>query len=177
MSLRAEPIEDVIVRAAVAGDVRALEWDGTFRAHRALIEEAFARQERGEVSMIVADLRGELVGQIWIDFTKHGGQGIGVLWALRVVPRLQGLGIGTRLLREAEREVARRGLHTLELGVELTNDRARALYERLGYRALRKTRESFTYATPEGERVDVTIETWTMRKPAPRAGAAKRAEP
>ena len=44
----------------------------------------------------------------------------------------RGLGIGTRLIEELERRAAASGIQTMSLSVESAN-RARGLYERLGY--------------------------------------------
>ncbi|WP_322768829.1 GNAT family N-acetyltransferase [Frankia sp. Cr1] len=54
--------------------------------------------------------------------------------ALGVWPlQLQSQGIGTALITSAERLVEQRGFHRVGLGVADDNDRARALYLRLGY--------------------------------------------
>ena len=54
--------------------------------------------------------------------------------AVTVAPELRSQGIGTALIREAERRVAPRGLACVGLAVGVDNPRARSLYERLGYR-------------------------------------------
>jgi len=58
--------------------------------------------------------------------------GAGTLWQLTVHPALRSCGIGTILIRAAEQRIRARGLCRAELGVEELNQRARALYERLG---------------------------------------------
>lgn len=55
------------------------------------------------------------------------------LRSLAVEPRAQGRGLGTRLITWAERLLAAEGCDHVVLGVEDDNDRARVLYERLGY--------------------------------------------
>lgn len=47
--------------------------------------------------------------------------------------RPQGQGIGTATIGAAENEAARRGASVVGLAVEVDNDGARRLYERLGY--------------------------------------------
>lgn len=66
-----------------------------------------------------------------IDYVPHPGAGS--LWQLSVHPALRSCGIGTVLVRAAEQRILARGLDRAEIGVELSNPRARALYERLGY--------------------------------------------
>jgi N-acetylglutamate synthase-like GNAT family acetyltransferase len=55
--------------------------------------------------------------------------------AITVAPRLRSRGVGTELIREAERRVRARGISRVGLAVGLDNPRARSLYERLGYEA------------------------------------------
>jgi ribosomal protein S18 acetylase RimI-like enzyme len=54
---------------------------------------------------------------------------------IAVVPRFRGLGIGSRLIEAAVEEARRRGCVKLTLEVLEGNTRAKALYERLGFRA------------------------------------------
>ncbi len=44
--------------------------------------------------MLVADDCGYPVGQVWIDLERQASERTAVLWALRVIDRVQGLGIG-----------------------------------------------------------------------------------
>ena len=57
---------------------------------------------------------------------------------LAVLPEYRRLGIGRRLMEEAERIAAARGIPTVELHVWEVNDQARAFYDRLGYRTIRR---------------------------------------
>jgi ribosomal protein S18 acetylase RimI-like enzyme len=47
----------------------------------------------------------------------------------------RGMGVGTALLRAVAEEATRRGLETVQLDVIDTNPRAKALYEKVGFRA------------------------------------------
>ncbi|WP_327072778.1 GNAT family N-acetyltransferase [Kitasatospora purpeofusca] len=76
--------------------------------------------------------------------------GAGTLWQLGVHPALQSCGIGTLLVRSAEQRISARGLALAELGVEESNPRARALYERLGYRAFGSELESWDVEAEDG---------------------------
>ena len=93
--------------------------------------------ERGEeVLFLLAFANGRPVGRLGIDFGRKRNEGIVHLWAFGVLPTLQRLGIGTALMREAERSVASAsgGATVVEVGVDEGNERAAALYRRLGYR-------------------------------------------
>ena len=54
-----------------------------------------------------------------------------------VAPAARGRGVGTRLLQAIAEEAAARGYAEVRLEVIDTNNRARALYERRGFRAIR----------------------------------------
>lgn len=66
-----------------------------------------------------------------IIFDEHPGAG--ALIQLCTVEELRGLGIATHLIRAGEEVIKKRGLSKGIIGVEDSNPKARALYERLGY--------------------------------------------
>ncbi|MFL6602267.1 MAG: GNAT family N-acetyltransferase [Steroidobacteraceae bacterium] len=116
-------------------DLPALEWMGLFSNQREIIRDTYTRQQRGEALMLLGMSNEYPLAQAWLDFTKRGSWQRPRVWALRVFPPLQGLGIGTWMLRAAEAVAKSRGARELELGVEKTNIDAQRLYDRLGYRA------------------------------------------
>jgi hypothetical protein len=103
MALTFELPARFVIRACEERDLDNLEWFGIFKAHRAIFHEAFRRHRAGENPMLVLDLGGFPVGQVWIDLMKKRAQSTGVLWALRVFPIFQGMGLGYVLAGE-ERE-------------------------------------------------------------------------
>jgi ribosomal protein S18 acetylase RimI-like enzyme len=159
-TLRAE----IAIRPCERGDLPGLEWYGLFSAHREVFRDAFARQERGEDLMLLAVLNGFPVGQTWIDLARRRAESAGLLWAVRVYPFLQGMGIGTRLLRAAEEALRARDYEWAEIGVEKSNPRARRLYERQGYRIVGELREEFRFTRPDGEAASEALEEWVLRK-------------
>jgi ribosomal protein S18 acetylase RimI-like enzyme len=156
---------DVTLRVCRAADLRKLEWFGWFTRHRSFIEEAFRRQQLGEVIMVVAEANGFPVGQVWIDLVRNAERGAGLLWALRVLPGLQGGGVGTRMIAYAEALLRARGLAFSEIGVERHNRQARRLYERLGYQVSHAERHTIEYETPGGKRDRMRVDEWILRKP------------
>jgi GNAT superfamily N-acetyltransferase len=157
------PLE-VVIRTTREEDLEGLEWFGMFTPHRKLIREAFERQERGEVVMLVAEVNGFPAAQAWVDLARKAVLSVGYLWAVRVLPAFQGKGIGTRLLAAAEEVVRARGLAAVEIGVEKDNPAARRLYERVGYHVAREEYEEYEYTTPEGARMRIPVDQWMMRK-------------
>ena len=153
--------------------MRRLEWFGWFTPHRRILEEAFARHQRGENVMLLAIAGDFPVGQIFVDLTRKADESVALLWAFRVLPGFQGAGIGGSLLTLAESVAASHGHGQSEVGVALHNADARRLYERRGYRPHDMIRESVRYRTPEGSARVMRLHELVLRKPlAPRDAQA-----
>ncbi len=73
---------------------------------------------------------------------------------LAVAQRLRSQGIGTALIRAAEHLARTRRLPAIGLGVDETNTRAAALYERLGYRPVAPYVDRWAYVDRGGLRVE-----------------------
>ena len=160
------PLElELKIRHCARQDLSQLEWFGLYTEHRQLIEDAFRRQQAGEVIMLLADLDGFPVGQAWLDLTARSADSVGVIWALRVFPLLRNHGIGSRLMIAAERLLFEKGYRWSELTVDQQEPRARRLYERLGYRWLGSTEGLLSYTTPEKKSVALNLQLWILRKP------------
>lgn len=115
-----------------ATDLTDLDWSGG-PEHLRVVAHAIQAAYAGEVELRVAHLdNGRLLALGGVDFRPDLESGL--LWMLAVDERFQSLGIGTRLVRELEGAVVRRGRSVARLTVELDNPRAAALYQRLGYR-------------------------------------------
>jgi GNAT superfamily N-acetyltransferase len=153
------------IRHCARQDLPQLEWFGLYTEHRQLIEDAFRRQQAGEVIMLLADLDGFPVGQAWLDLTTRSADSVGVIWALRVFPLLRNHGIGSRLMIAAEQLLFEKGYRWSELTVDQHEPRARRLYERLGYRSSGSTEGLLSYTTPEKKSVALNLQLWILRKP------------
>lgn len=121
---------EIRIRRCRKTDLPTLEWFGLFDP--GCLSRQYRRQNRGEAGMLIAEANGVASGQVWVEFPRIDDR-IGVLWALRVFPNLQGLGVGTRLIKAGERLIRRRGGREVELEVHPENVSAKRLYERLGY--------------------------------------------
>lgn len=155
----------VRIRVCLEEDLEALEWFGLFTEHREIIHNTYRAQERGEMLMLVAETNGFPSGQAWLNLAEKRAQDRGCLWALRVLPALQKLGIGTRLLAAAEDALRNRGFTSIELGVEKDNPGARRLYERLGYQEEYERSSEYSYTTPTGELRSIPITECILSKP------------
>jgi ribosomal protein S18 acetylase RimI-like enzyme len=138
---RESELVGVDVRAASAEELPSLERElpmATPSRHR----DCLAQQADGVVTYLVAWHRASPVGHGLIHWPgpretalAERLPGCPEIYNLGVREDLRSRGIGTRLLRELERLALERGRPRVGLGVALANARARALYERLGYRA------------------------------------------
>jgi GNAT superfamily N-acetyltransferase len=150
-----------IFRFGCAADAAKLEWNGAFTAHRQIIAQAFLSQARGEGLVLIAEIGGFPVAQLWV---KLNPGSLPRLWALRVMTGCQGLGLGRRLLRFGEQMVIQRGHETCEIGVEKSNGAARRLYESVGYRTSYEQVERYSYVTPWGEVRSGIAKQWILQK-------------
>jgi ribosomal protein S18 acetylase RimI-like enzyme len=157
------PVE-LTVRGCTEEDLPKLEWFGMFSEHREILAEAFLRHRRGDNPMLVLALRDFPVGQVWVDLEKKREASTGVLWALRVFPLFQGMGLGAVLVEEAEALLCRRGYAVAEIGVERHNTRALRLYERLGYRLVGEACEEYSYTRPDGVHINALADQWLLQR-------------
>jgi ribosomal protein S18 acetylase RimI-like enzyme len=145
----------LLIRFASASDLSAMEWDGEYRRFRRLYEQAFEDALNGRRLILLADLEGQMVGQIIVQLgTSHPGipegEVTGYLHAFRVRPAHRGQGVGTALLEEAEQQLRARGFRQVAIAAAKDNPRARRLYERLGYSAIAEDPGEWAYVDDQG---------------------------
>lgn len=144
------------VRAADAGDidalraagVEAMNWTGEarFTLEDYLSQPKLSRYlegwpRGGDVGVVAETAAGTPVGAAWCRFLAADDAGYGFVrddipeLTIGVQPGHRGAGIGTALLEGLLGEAAARSIPAISLSVEDGN-RARALYERLGFRTV-----------------------------------------
>ncbi len=119
--------------------------------------ERYARQQKGEVVYLVALCEGQPVGHALLKW--HGSQDAPVASHLEfacpdiedvfVLAEFRSQGIGSQLLGFAEQLAIDHGYVHVGLSVAKTNESARRLYERLGYKDAR-----FGEYSEQGESID-----------------------
>ncbi|QIS41108.1 GNAT family N-acetyltransferase [Clavibacter capsici] len=131
------------VRALAASEVGRLEREEP--PGRGFVRAMWELQEAGGSTLLVA-----WDGERPLGFGQLDLRGaVPELRNLRVDEAARGRGAGTAIIREAERQVGPGG--RLTVGVGLDNPRARALYERLGYRGTGEmTTTSYEYVDDDG---------------------------
>ncbi|WP_041822114.1 GNAT family N-acetyltransferase [Streptomyces davaonensis] len=117
----------------------------------------FARQEAGDCAYLVAWLDGRPVGHAEMRWTgcadpqvRDATKGCPEVGGLEVAAELRSRGIGTALVRAAEKLARERQLTVVGIGVGKDNPRAAALYERLGYRPLTDYLDRYAYEDHDG---------------------------
>ncbi|HUB70757.1 MAG TPA: GNAT family N-acetyltransferase [Acidimicrobiales bacterium] len=122
-------LADVVIEATRAQGRWPKDFDeAEWRARFLTWTEGQVGGELPDSTTSVIELGGEPVGRLRV---VRDGQRI-ELSGIQLLPRVQGRGIGTRVIEELEAEAVKSGL-PLELAVERDNPRARMLYERLGF--------------------------------------------
>jgi ribosomal protein S18 acetylase RimI-like enzyme len=150
------------IRDLTPEDLPSCGWSGS-KLHLASVARELERARRGEVDYLAACPPSGLPVAIGgVDFAEN--LGAGTLYQLSVHGALQSCGIGTILIESAERRILARGLHRAELGVEESNPRARALYDRLGYVAYGRAPDSWDEQAPDGTIVRYETVCTLMRK-------------
>jgi ribosomal protein S18 acetylase RimI-like enzyme len=163
--------DDFVVRPMEERDLPDLEWNGTFVHFRRLFRQAFEDMRLGTRYLLVMEHRAsrEIVGQVFIQWSSSDprfadGRRRGYLYALRIKPAYRGRGLGTRMIRAAEEALRRRGMDTVSIGVEKDNPRARALYERNGFRIIADDPGRWSYVDHLGNKQEVVEPAWLMEK-------------
>ncbi len=151
----------IVIRSVRAEDLPKLEWFGAFAHFRQLYQRTWRDHQAGRRLMLVADLNGFPVGQVWLDVIPSD---YAYLYALRVMEPLQGVGIGSRLIASAEALARSHSYRQIQLAVEKSNARARRLYERLGYRVFSQRVDVWSYTDHHGETHWVQEDVFGMRK-------------
>lgn len=121
-----------------AGELSRIERDLPFHSHEQWLEW-LTRQERGSITLFTAWWNGAGIGHAMIAWAPHGDPYVeraGCPWIYDVLthPDYRSRGVGAAMLRACEEAARQRGEVVIGIGVSVTNTRARALYERLGYR-------------------------------------------
>lgn len=143
-----EVVLKLSARDLVPGDLASCGWSGS-EYHLAGVAKQLERVRLGEVDYLAVCPATDIpVAKGGVDYRVK--EGVGTLWQLAVHPALQSCGIGTFLVDAAEQRIRNRGLERAELGVEESNPRARALYERLGYVAFDRQPDSWDERSPDG---------------------------
>jgi GNAT superfamily N-acetyltransferase len=156
-------------RLAREEDLPKLEWYGEYLHFRRVFRRAYDDQLAGRRLMLLADVNGWPVGQVFIQLESYNdfgspGELRGYLYSLRVMDAFQRQGIGTALIQEAESLLIERNYHTISIAAAKENPGARRLYERLGFHVFTEDAGRWHYVDHEGKTRQVVEPCWVLEK-------------
>ncbi|HUE88386.1 MAG TPA: GNAT family N-acetyltransferase [Vicinamibacterales bacterium] len=154
---RAESLDSIIVRDAVAADIPALAelhvitWNATYRTSRGPSvstrarqwTEVFGKQPRRDFVVVLEDRNGRLIG--FAAGKPDHGEFAGQLSKMYLRWEYHGLGLGRRLMAETARRFLDRGIKSFVLFAERSNPTI-GFYDRMGGERLIDERGLFTGA-------------------------------
>jgi ribosomal protein S18 acetylase RimI-like enzyme len=132
--------------------------------HLRHVAEAVARVEGGEVDYLaVRNAEGVPLAIGGADYTARP-EAV-TLWQLSTHPDHRSRGLGSRLIAALEQRARARGYTQARLSVERDNVRARALYERIGYRVVGSSVERWQTCDEHGREVTHHADCIELAKP------------
>ncbi|GAC1357254.1 MAG: hypothetical protein NVS4B8_27650 [Herpetosiphon sp.] len=151
----------LVIRSVQHEDLARLEWFGMYARFRDLYQRTWNDHLQGTRLMIVADVNGFPVGQVWVDVTPFE---FAYLYAFRVFDPFQGVGIGSQLMDMAEQIAVMHGYREIRLAVERNNPRAQQLYERHNYQIFNQRVDVWSYTDEFGRVQWVEEDVYGMHK-------------
>jgi len=144
---------DIVVRKATAADIGTIYRTDQlcFPPGISFDEDSFFIYLNDPSSInLVAELEEEMAGFVIL---RRYSKSRANLVTIDVTPRLQGCGIGTSLMDEAERMAKKSGIDMIVLQVAVDNERAMEFYTRRGYARARRLRNYYQNG----------VDAWEMR--------------
>jgi GNAT superfamily N-acetyltransferase len=153
-------------RLATEVDLPKLEWMGQYIHFRRVFRYTFEEQQRGTRLMLVADVNNYPVGQIFMILRNvdEWNEERGYFYSLRVMDPFQGIGIGTKLMKEAEALLVNHEVYSASIAAAKDNPQARKLYEKLGYKIYTEDDGYWSYVDHLGHTIYVHEPCWMLEK-------------
>jgi ribosomal protein S18 acetylase RimI-like enzyme len=126
-----------------------------------------ARQ--GRRILFVAEIEGEIVGQIFVQISHHRSSQedisrTGYLQSFRIKLPFRNRGIGTRLIYQAEEALKERGFTRAIIAVAQDNQDAHRLYERHGYSVFSEDPGVWSFIDDQGLPQNISEPAYLMEK-------------
>ena len=150
------------VRPLTRDDLVSITWAGT-PTHLRHVAAELDRVASGDVVYLAVCGQTDLPLAIgMVDFTRRPGAGN--LEQLVTMSAVRSLGLGSKLVMALETAIRERGLTRATLNVEGDNDRARGLYERLGYRVVGREALEWDQENARGQIERYHTNAWLMER-------------
>lgn len=159
----------VLIRHVTEADLLALEWEGEYRKYRRIYRRAMEDARRGRRILFVAEIGGEIVGQIFVQLSHYRSNqehisSTGYLQSFRIKPPFRNHGIGSHLIYQAEKALKERGFKRAIIAVAQHNHDARRLYERHGYSIFREDPGEWSFIDDQGLPQHISEPAYLMEK-------------
>ena len=157
------------IRTATNNDLPGLEWEGEYRRYRQIYRRALNEANRGRRILLVADMEGKLIGQIFIQLHTVSADPKRIprtayLYSFRVRPEYRNMGIGSSLVTMAEDTLREKAFHRALIGVAKENLDALRLYQRLGYEILAEDPGEWSFVDDENRLRTIVEPTYILEK-------------
>jgi GNAT superfamily N-acetyltransferase len=158
------------IRYLEKDDLPALEWDGVYIHYRRLYLDTYKSMCAKEAVMWVVDHEQMgIIGQLFVQLKGArrdlaDGCSRAYINAFRLKPPFRSLGIGSKLLRTVEEDIALRNFEYILLNVGKNNPDAHCFYERHGYSVIGDEPGNWSYIDHEGRLQHVSEPSWRMSK-------------
>jgi ribosomal protein S18 acetylase RimI-like enzyme len=157
------------IRTANESDLPALEWEGEYTHFRRVYRQAMREAKRDRRMIYLAEVSGEVVGQLFIHLhsvwkTAFGGAKAGYLHSFRVKPNFRSLGIGSNLLKTAEQELLDRSYSRAAISVAKVNTRAQQLYLQHDFHIYSEDPGEWAYVDHRGRLKQISEPAYVMVK-------------
>lgn len=157
------------IREATEEDLLGLEWEGEYSRYRQLYQKSMKDARKGRRILLVSEAEEKLIGQIFIQLYTIPSDPLrlpatGYLYSFRVRPEYRNMGIGTSLVRNAEKKLLQLAFRRVLIGVAKENRDARRLYERLGYKILAEDPGEWSFIDDKNSEHLVHVPTYIMEK-------------
>jgi len=162
-------LQSVLIRPALRYDLPALEWEGEFSHFRRVFEQAYDRMLNKKSIIWVADLQGQIIGQVFIQLDCDrpelaDGHDRAYLYSFRIRPSYRGQGLGSQMIAVLEADLRVRCYQILTLNVAKDNLKAQQLYQRLGFQITAHEPGRWSYPDQHGVWHQVEEPAWRMEK-------------
>jgi ribosomal protein S18 acetylase RimI-like enzyme len=160
----------VVIRPVEEADLPGLEWNGELIHFRRLFADIYSSMKKGKATMWAAELEEVgIIGQLFVQFNSArielaDGANRAYIYGFRIRPEYRGVGLGTRMMFIAEKDLLQRGFRRVTLNVSQKNVDAKRLYEKLGYRVVALEPGRWSYKDHRGHLQKVNDPSWRMEK-------------
>lgn len=163
------PFDQLLIHQITKDDLKALEWNGALIHYRRLYQDIYESSLEQKTLMWGVKLQENLIGQLFVQLRSNNpyfadGVNRAYLFGFRIKPEYRNLGIGSKLLVNAENDLKRKAFRVINLHVARDNHAALRFYERHNYQIIAMVAGRWSYLDHLGRLQKVDEPSWRMEK-------------